>query len=273
MNRTNNFIILFLLIGTVCSFSTDLLKEADELDYNGKYNEALKLLQDNNKESDPDLKIIWRIGRETFEIADNLSSKNDKIKLYDEGIKATKPFIDKDSGDKRDRAEVIHWYMANYASKEKVLGIFGGQESLKVIPNVFKLIDECLAIDPSYAPAYFFKGKLLEDVPSFLGGNKFEMAIYYQNTLKFAAENEKLFFLIDIARSFYNRNWDIKKKKNTAKNNKLPSDETPPELTDREYAYQLLLQAKEKYDKNRSFSKREIDKSKELLKLLEEINK
>jgi hypothetical protein len=274
INKTNNFIILFLLIAVLSSFSDDLLKEADELDYNGNYNKALKLLADNNKESSPDIQIIWRIGRETFEIANNLSSKNDKIKFYDEGIIATKPYININMGRNRDRAEVIHWYAANYASKMKVLGIFAGQESIKVVPNVFKLMDKCLEIDPSYAPAYFFKGKLLEDVPSFLGGDKFEMAIYYQDTLKYAGENEKLFFLIDIAKSFYNRNWDVNKKKRTAKNKKNNSgDGTPQDLSDREFAYQLLLEAKEKYDNNKSFSKREIDKSKELIKLLEEIKK
>ncbi len=272
-NKIFYFIIFYLLITTLYSFCNDLLKEVDELDYNGKYNEALKLLQDNNNQTNPDLKIIWRIGRETLEIAESYSSKKNKIKLYDEGINTIKPFIDINLGDKRDRAEIIHWYAVNYASKMKVLGIFAGQESLKVVPNVFKLIDKCLEIDPSYAPAYFFKGKLLEDVPSFMGGNKFEMSIYYQNTLKYAGENEKLFFLIDIARSFYNRNWDIKKKKNSAKNNNIASDGTPPDLNDREYAYQLLLEAKEKYDKNKSFSKREIDKSKELLKLIEELKK
>ena len=115
------FIIFFLNVFILLfTFSNDIIKKADDLDYNGKYEEALKLLIDNNDLSNPDLKIIWRIGRETFEIANHFSVKEEKIKFYDIGINATNPFIDINFGENRDRAEIIHWYAANYASKTRL---------------------------------------------------------------------------------------------------------------------------------------------------------
>jgi hypothetical protein len=271
-NKILNFVLFFLFIPIFFIFSNDILTTVDNLDYNGKYSEALKILTENNDPANPDLKIIWRIGRETFEVGDRLLTKDEKVIFFDQGIEATKSFIDIDYGNKRDRAEIIHWYAVNYASKMKVLGIFAGRESMKVLPNVFKLIDRCIKIDPTYTPAYFFKAKLQEDVPFFLGGDKFEMAINYQKVLKYAEEKENFFYMVDIAKSFYNRNWSIKKKEKALRNNEsYQTDGTPPNLSDREYAYQLFLNAKQKYDNSKKHSKRDIDKYKELLKLIEQI--
>lgn len=268
-NKLIKLLLFFLFLTSFVVFSDNILITADDLDFNGKYEEALKLLVDNNDVSNPDLKIIWRIARETFEIADKLSSKDEKVKFFDQGIEITKPFIDIEYGDKRDRAEMIHWYAVNYASKMKVLGIFGGRESMNVLPNVFKMINRCIEIDPEYASAYFFKAKLQDDAPFFLGGDKFEMAVNYQNVLKYADEKEQFFFLVDIAKSFYNRNWSIKKKEDVSnRKDNYQSDGTPEDLSDREYAYQLLIKAKELYDNSKKHSKRDIDKYVELIPLI-----
>lgn len=271
-NKIFNLLIFFLFAIPFIAFSNNILTTVDELDFNGNYSKALKILVENNNSSDPDLKIIWRIARETYEMAENSSSKDDKIEFYNQGIEATKPFINIDYGDERDRAEIIHWYAVNYASKMKDLGVFGGRESLNVVPNVFKLMDRCIEIDPIYASAYFFKAKLQEDVPFFLGGDKFEMAVNYQKVLQYAEDKEKFFYLVDIAKSFYNRNWSVKKKEDAAKKkDDYTSDGTPQDLRDREYAYQLFLKAKELYDSSKKHSKRDIDKYKELIKLIEEM--
>jgi len=251
----------------------DVIKKADLLDKNGKHEEALKILINSYDEANPDLQIIKRIAMQTFEIAEKIKDKKDKINMYETGIKYSKPYININFGTKRDRAEVIHWYAINYASKMKLLGIFGGRESLKIVPTIFELMDECIKIDPSFSGSYLFKAKLYEEVPGFLGGDHFKMGIHYLLAIKYARENELMMMLIEAANGFYKRNWDLNKKIKESHKNKYSKydDDLYLKVNDKEYAKSLLVKSIDIYDNLKSPSEREKNKYKEAKELLDKI--
>ena len=266
-----NFIFLFLIFITIFCYAGDIIAEVDQLDCNGKYVDALNLLLKNKNKKD--LKIIWRIGRETFEIANTKSKKEEKLQMYEIGINNTRPYINLDNGNKKDRAEIIHWYAANYASKIKILGIFGGRESLTIVPRIFKLMDMCLALDPTYVGAYFFTAKLQEDVPFFLGGDKVQMGINYKKAIYFSEGKENLVILVDAAKGFLNRDWTVDKTKKEAHKANIEWNDNQENLSDRSYARRLLLKVQRVYDKRVNVSKREEMKYKEALQIIKKIEK
>jgi len=216
-------LMTFFIMHILC-FSGAITEKADVLIYKGKYKDALKILQKQFKNDKTNEKLAWKIAQTSFFLSQKISSKKDRFEYYDIGIDACFPFLDKPYSKKRDRAELIHWYSACYASKIKDLGIFAGQEGLAVIPKVFELMDKCIETDSDYSGAYFFKGKLYGDVPGFLGGNKLRMETNYSLALKYANEYEKPVFLIDIAESLLKRNWSIEHKLEELKKGKVKQD-------------------------------------------------
>ena len=259
---------LLLFFCILFSYTEDIIKTTDKLEYEGKYRDALNILREHFNSMSPDIKICWRIARAAFLVSEETNEKSRKMELFEEGINATKPFFNITDADKRDRAELIHWYAVNYASRIKSLGIFGGKESLNIVPEIFKLMDKCLAIDPAYAGAYLFKAKLQAEVPFFLGGDKFEMANNYALALKYA-EKEKMVILADAAKALAKRNWDVTKKAHKA--DRLKSENYAfNKLDDMVYSYNLLIEAKKIYENKQNPAEQEKILYKEILKLLEE---
>lgn len=264
----------FLFFITFTSiYSEDIIFKADKLDFNGDYTGALQALVEAHKNESPNIKLIWRIGRETSEVANIVKTKEEKIKFYEEGIKFTKPFINITNGEPRDRAEIIHWYAVNYASKLKLQGIFAGRESFQVVPIVFDLMDKCIAIDNNYPNAYFFKAKLYREVPEFLGGNMVQMEIEYKFAIKKAEGLLKAFFMLEAAKSYLVRNWDINKKKSIF--NKIKTKEISEEelnINDIDNARKLLTEGINMFNNTTNHSKRDIDAFQEATILLNKLN-
>jgi hypothetical protein len=222
------------------------------------------MLKSSFDPSKPDPAIIWRMSRDTFELAEAIpgSQKKEKIAKYTEAMDIAKPYLDIAYGEKNDRANIIFYYATNYGSRGRVIGI---KESLDNIPELKRLADKSLEIDPTLSLAYLLKAKIEEEVPSFLGGDKFKMGIFYSMTLKYDPEN--LTVLYDAAYAFYNRNWDANKKKSMAdKNGK--TDGTPQEMSDRDYAKTIAEKAVETYGKIKNPSDRDKKQYGNALKLL-----
>ncbi|MBN2545283.1 MAG: hypothetical protein JXB50_05750 [Spirochaetes bacterium] len=265
------YCILFCLI-TFYSYSNKIIKKFEEFDKRGKYNEALDYLLKEIDKPDADIGLRWRIAMTTFEITNNISNNKEKIKYFDIGIKVTKDYLDIENINKRDRAEIIHWYMINYASKLKVLGIFAGRESMTIIPEIIKNMDKCIEIDPEYAGSYFFKGKLYIDIPHFLGGDKFKMGVNLIKAINYADDNQMIPLYTGSAECFIIRNWSVEKKKNLKdkKNNPI-SDGTPLELSDIEYARLLLNKVINIYNEKNDPSVRETENYNKAIYLLNKI--
>ena len=260
--------ICVFFMTAVFGYSLDL-KMIDELNHDGKYEESLKLLKGSFDPANPDPAIIWRMSREIFELAEATPSsrKNEKIAKYTEAMNVAKPYLDIKTGDKYDRASIVFFYASNFGSRGRVIGI---SESLGNLPELKSLADKALAIDPSLSLAYLLKAKIEEEVPSFLGGDKFLMGTYFSMSLKYDAEN--LTVLYDAANALYNRNWDVKKKRSmTDKYGK--DDGTPQDLTDREYAKKILEQAVIVYKKIKNPSLRDKEQYDNAVKLLSRLSR
>ncbi len=213
----NLFVSVFLFVGM--GIFCGVLEDVDGYDFSGRYTETYNILKGELAKKPADIETAWRFGRATFECAELVKDNKEKIKYYEEAVKVATPFLDNATASGSDRAELIHWYTINYASKIKYLGLFGGEESLKIAPKVFKYMDMCMTADKEYPGSYFFLGKFQSELPHFLGGDKEKMEINFNKALYYCKLNGKsaVLFMSEAAASFYKRNWSMEKKKSLFK--------------------------------------------------------
>jgi len=262
------YLIIFFLI-SFYSYSNEIIVKFEELDKKGKYKEALDYLLQEIEKPNAEIGLRWRIAMTSFEITNSISNNKEKIKYFDIGIKTTKDYLDIEDINKRDRVEIIHWYMINYASKLKLLGIFAGKESLTIIPEIIKKMDKCIEIDPTYAGSYFFKGKLYLDIPSFIGGDKIKMGENLVKAVNYADNIQMIPLYTGSAECFIIRNWSVDKKNSLKdkKNNPI-TDGSPSNLSDSEYAETLLNKVIKTYNGNNDPSARDTENYKKAVNLL-----
>ncbi len=258
-------LIICLIVLSYLLFSNDLAT-LDKLLDEGKYSEALPVAEQLFDKSNPDAKILWKLARVYYELADGAKTKKETISICEKGMGIMKPFINGNiNGEAIDKAKVVYWYDVLYSRRGKAIGI---KESLDIIPELFNLADKAISIYKEFGEPYHLKAMIDDAVPSFLGGNKFRMGINFNNALKYDPEN--LTFIVDAANSFYDRNWDVKKRESEAKKNNMTGDGTPSNLSDREYAKQLInkaIQIAEKKGSSLTFSeKKKYAEAKELAK-------
>jgi len=235
-------------------FSNDLAT-LDKLLDQGKYNEALPVAESLFNKANPEAKILWKLGRIYYELADASKSKKEIISICEKGMAILKPYIDGNiSGEPIDKAKVVYWYDVLYSRRGKAIGI---KESLDIIPELFALADKAISIYKEFGEPYHLKAMIDDAVPAFLGGDKFRMGVNFNYALKYDPEN--LTFLVDAANCFYDRNWDPKKRETEAKKVNMKDDGSPSNLTDREYAKQILnkaIQIAEKKKDSLTFSEK-----------------
>lgn len=269
-NKVKKYIVFFLLLTKLFVFSLNNIVFFDTLDKNGKYLEALDfLISELNKNNQVELR--WRAALMTFEIAESLTKKSEKIKYYDLGINLTKDYLEDKTISKRDRAEMIHWYMINYASKMKTLGIFAGKEAIDVIPKIISTMDKCIEIDPDFAGSYFFKGKLYADVPSFLGGDKKRIDENLLKAIKLADDRELITMLVGAAEVFIKRNWSSETKTKLLKDILLQNNSDYLELSDKDFAIKVLNDVIDKYKKKVNPSFRDSENYKKAILMIEQL--
>jgi len=133
--------------------------------------------------------------------------KKEKVDYYTKGMDFAAPYYQNATADLSDRAQIFFWYTANFASNQKAIGIM---ESISTLPELFKLVDENIKIDPAFAPPYLLKGRIDVEVPGFLGGDDFRMGESFALALKYNSND--LNVLVDAADGFIKRNWDVNKK-------------------------------------------------------------
>jgi hypothetical protein len=218
-------LVLFILTEIYCFGDNSVQKDIDKLNYDGKFTEALLILENSIMDNPDNINTAWLIAQETAFISGTLNDKKIKIEMYEKGIMYTAPFLNKLSKDPKEQANLLYWYTVNYASKIKEQGIFAGRQGLNIIPEVFKLIDKCIEFNPELSEAYFFRGKLYGEIPEFLGGNKIKMEINYTESLKFADEDLKIFLKLEILKSLLKRNWTIEKKIKEASKQKIKTND------------------------------------------------
>lgn len=252
-------------------FASDEIDKFDQLEKQGRYVEALDFLISKIKEEPTSINLRWKAAFMTFEIAEALDNKKEKVKYYDIGIEFTKNYINEESLNKRDRVEMIHWYMVNYASKMKTLGIFAGKEALDVIPEIIKAMDKCISIDPTYPGSYFFKGKLYMEVPFFLGGDKKKVDENLLKAIELVDSKQFITLYVNAAVVFLQRDWSSEKKKKELV--QFQNNNEYLNLSDKEYATFLLKRVINEYERMKEHSYRDTIYYKKAIILLDEINR
>ena len=261
---TKKLLIIILIILSLSFIYSQDLKQIDDLYRDGKYQDGLNKLIGMHDKSNPNPAVIWRIARMYYEIAEELSDKKAKIDKYTDGMNSTAPYLNIKEGKKLDRAQVVFWYAVNLGARGEVIGI---KESLDIVPKLFELANKAISIDPTFGAPYLLKGRIDDAVPSFLGGDKFRMGENFSRAIKMEKE---LNILVDSANGFIKRGWDVdKKKKMKEKMNR--TDGTPQNLSDKEYAKQLLKSAIELYFTIDKPTKREKNKYAEAIKLYKKV--
>jgi hypothetical protein len=213
----------------------------------------------------PDASVIWRIGREIYESTKYIKDKKDKLAKLDEGLEFLKPFYDLKSGESRDRSSIIYWFAVLSSEKARTKGI---KESLDNIPNLFKYCNDAMAIDPDFGDPYYLKAMIDDGLPSMFGGNKFNMSVNLSKALK--CDQNNYWYLVDGAKAYKNRNWDVKKKKKTSAE-KGKDDGSPQNLDDAEYAKELLKKALDVFNADMDKTKVDQEKIEEAKKLLDKM--
>jgi hypothetical protein len=251
--------ILILILLTNFLQAIDLEK-IEELHHNGEYQKAYNELIDQFDQGNPDPAIVWRIGREIFVLADQIPDYEKKMKIakYEEGVSFLEKYISIENASNRDHAAIIHWYTSNLALKYFTIGIF---ESLKNLNKIKELNNLAIKIDPTFSDPYYFKASLLDILPGFLGGNETEMGYYYSLAIKYAPDDINI--LIDGAKSFNKRNWQLPKINKEYSTLGLQQ----PSLSDREYSKLLVNEAISIYESNPDPSSHDKIKINEAYKL------
>ncbi len=255
------FIFLILIFFLFNLYSVDY-KKIDEFYTEGKYSEGLTVSLKDFDKNKPDIALIWRISRFYLEMGDETKVKKEKVDSYTKGMDFAAPYYQNSTADLSDRAQIFFWYTANFASKSKAIGIM---ESISTLPELFKLVDENIKIDPAFAPPYLLKGRIDVEVPGFLGGDDFRMGESFALALKYNSND--LNVLVDAADGFIKRNWDVNRKAKE-KEKRQKSEGNPENLSDRDYAKQLLDRAFNLYKSLEKPTKRETVKYNEGLELL-----
>ncbi len=231
-----NFLFVLILF---LNFSYNIigldLEKIDTLHYEGLYkNSYIEIKKEIGKNySDPAL--IWRIGGATFVIADQMPWYQliQKIEKFDEGSN-------------RDRASIIHWYVSNLALKSFTIGIFNSFNNLDEIIEYNEL---AIRIDPTYADPYYFKASLNEILPSFLGGDRVLMGYYFSFAIKYTPTDINI--LIDAAKAFHKRNWDVDKIQKEYEKLDL-NIFSSLNINDNEYSINLIKKAIDIYESNKN---------------------
>lgn len=239
----------------------------DTLNHDGKHQQAFELLKNTFNKADPDPAVLWRMGREIFELAENIpnNSKAEKIAKYTEALNLLEPYLTINKGTNFDMANIVFFYSSNLGSRGKVIGI---GESLGQLPELKRLADKTLELDPTFGLAYLLKAKIEDEVPFILGGDKYKMGVFYTLALKYETNNLTVIF--DAGKAFYERNWNSDKKIKTSDKNTL-KDPSPLNIDDRAYAKQILQRGIPVYKSIKNPSDRDNKQYAKILKLLESI--
>ncbi len=231
---------LFVLTGVAVADEFTIIDGVSDA---GRYAEALELIMNKFDQSSPAAAILWRIGREHFNVAESLP-KREAIAKLDQGIAFIDRYINSATGTPRDRATLIYWRTVLFSQRSKLIGIF---ESLGGVPQIFENCLRAVALDPTFGDPYYLMAVVDNAIPAIVGdaakrgeNSKHRMGVNFIKAIERDPQN--MFYLVDGAYGFFNRNWNIDTKN---RNNETVgfSDGTPANLDDRAFARTLANRA------------------------------
>lgn len=218
------------------AFPNDLYVIADQLNARGDNHEELRLLNEMFNEKAPQASTIWRIARAQLEsiYANKSLNKKEKIQKYDESLKFIESYLKIAEGSQEEQGFLLLYYTMLMSSKIEISGI---KNALDTIPIIKEQLEEVLQFDPTNAKAYFLLAKLDEELPSFMGGNKYRMGMYFEKAHFLAPKD--ITTIHDMVIALYKRNWSAQKKQSFASKEHYAFD-GHDEKSDRERAKSLI---------------------------------
>ncbi|MBR6198742.1 MAG: hypothetical protein IKQ61_00610 [Spirochaetales bacterium] len=250
---------LLMMISTIL-FAADFA-EIDKLFDAAQFDKAHAALMTEYNTDNTQASVIWRLGRYYYEIADKLPSKKEIVAKCDEGLAFVKPYMDTAVGEPADRARVIQWYDVLLSRRGQAKGV---KESLDRIPDFFAFADKAIAICDTIPEPYHLKAMIDKELPVIVGGNKVRMSQNFMKAMEVSPN--VIVFMVDAADGFIGRGWDAAKK--------VKSGDTysPAGISDKEFAKQLLLNAKKIASEKSDLTDMEKDKMKLADTLLKKVN-
>ena len=255
-------ILSLMLIMTISAavFAADFA-EIDKMFDDAQFDKAHAALITEYNADKTQASVIWRLGRYYYEIADKLPSKKETIAKCDEGLAFVKPYLETAVGEPADRARVVQWYDVLLSRRGQAKGI---KESLDRIPDFFAFADKAIAICATIPEPYHLKAMIDKELPVIVGGNKVRMSQNFMKAMEVSPN--VIVFMVDAADGFIGRGWDAAKKA------KSGDTFSPTGLSDKEFAKQLLLQAKKIAAEKSELTDMEKDKMKLADTLLKKVN-
>jgi tetratricopeptide (TPR) repeat protein len=155
------------------------------------YKEALKI-------SPRSYEAMWRIARTAFYLSEFLKSKDDKLKVAEEGVDYARMAVKINP----DGVEGHFWLGVNYTKMGELKGIV---KSLFLLGPVKKAMRKVIGLNDSYegAGAYVVLGRVYDKVPGILGGNDKKARVFLEKARDICPQNAMtLLFLAEVY-------WDI----------------------------------------------------------------
>lgn len=232
-------IIAALLLALTAGFAISAQDFADSDAFHDakKLSDELSLLNQKYNASDPQAAVVYRILRCRQQIVTDSKAlaKKDKLAQLDEAIQFGKPLLDKAKGTARDRAKSVYWYAVCISRKGQVQGVLN---SLASVPEVRKLCDKCIGIDPTYGDSYYLKGLVDDAVPGIAGGDKNRMGVEFAKA--YSCDPQNLWYIVDFACA-------LKKRNKNVSSNSESSTGVSAGKSDLDYAKVLASEARKVY--------------------------
>lgn len=266
-----NVFLFFLLFSTFPLFCENL-SEVKQLFREGKYEAALDVLYARVEKGDPDFDTLEMMGDTAFEMTETAKNKKTILAVIEKATSVLSQFVDHPSYSNPEKARILHKYNALIAKKAQQLNPL---DSLKILPEIFDNAEKTIQLDPSFSEPYFIMLAVDDAAPAIIGdpskrgeNSKHRIGINLIKTLK--GDPDNLYFLVEGAAALLNRNWSSEQKRKTAKKEGF-DDTTPQNLSDKEYAKELLERAVSVYPELDSPARIETEKYQKALSLLKKL--
>ncbi len=151
------------VVGPLTTQGDELYAQRGDL---AKAREALNKYQDALLAKEDPYSVYWRLARVEYWVGDHAATKDEKVKVFGQGVYHGKKAIALEPG----KPDGHYWLGVNYGSYGEVKGVL---KSLSLVGPIKDEMAKVLAIDPAYEDggADQLLGRLYYELPGIAGGS------------------------------------------------------------------------------------------------------
>ncbi|MGQ9465217.1 MAG: tetratricopeptide repeat protein [bacterium] len=197
--RTGIWLAFFSCLAFVnAQVLNDRIEEAIELYETRHLNKnnlakSYAILAEIVKDEPNNLRANYELAKVYYLLGDNATSKEEKLKNYQQGMEYGKKAIGLD----KNCPWAHFWYMVNLGRTGQTKGVLN---SLSLVPEIKKEIDIVLKLDPKHTGAMDAGAMLYYELPGLLGGNLNKSIEYLSNALAIDSNYTRLY--VDMAKVY-----------------------------------------------------------------------